>query len=394
MRLGVFSDLLYRRQGATLSTHQAFIRFVASLPPRVEEVVLFGRLDPEPGTSHYRLPDSSIRFVEIPHYPRITAVAAQLTSLRRARRIFLQALEHLDAVWIFGPHPLAVAFALAAQRDGTPLILGVRQDYPRYIEHRLPSAWWLWAVPVAHGLEASFRLLARRAPTVALGGDLARRYAGGAPVLETGFSLVSRADLASPHHAMDRSWDQERTILSVGRLDAEKNPLLLADVLASLRAADRRWRLTIVGDGPLRQPLEAKLAKLGLWDAVTFRGYVENGPPLWAEYAASHVFLHVSLTEGLPQVLVEAQASGIPIVASAVGGVRLAIEDGVTGLLVPPDDSGAAVAALDTLARDVTLRGSLIVNGLAAAADQTMETQLDRTAAFLEAAVTRARPTA
>jgi glycosyltransferase involved in cell wall biosynthesis len=380
MRLGVYSDLLYCSDGQTLSTHQAFVTFVTSLPPRVEEVVLFGRLDPHPARSHYPLPDDKVRFVPLPHYPRITSLLGQARALRRTRRIFVQELARLDAVWIFGPHPLAVVLALAARRHGTPLFLGVRQDYPAYIAARLPSKRWFWAVGVAHALERTFRMLARAAPAVTVGDELARLYAAGdAPVLSTGFSLVRSSDLVELDTALARDWCADvLRILSVGRLDPEKNPLLLIDVVRRLREHDPRWHMTIVGSGPLDRALERRVAELGLAHAVTMLGYVPLGPRLWDLYRSHQVFLHVSRTEGFPQVLFEAQAAGTPIVATAVGGVAASIARSGGALLIPPNDAEAAVAAICRIAGDADLRRRLVAEGLQTARAETMEAQLDR----------------
>ena len=383
MRLGVYSDLTYRSDGHELSTNRAFIRFVTSLPPRTTEVVVFGRLDPEPGRAPYTLPSDGVRFVALPFYRRVTSLGALLASVHRSCRIFARELEGLDAVWLFGPHPLTLVFTLVALRRGTPVFLGVRQHYPEYIGNRLPSRRWLWAVGAAHGLERAFRLVARRAPTVALGAQLARNYAGGdAPVLSTGFSLVRRAELVRVDEALRKPWDGELRLVSVSRLDPEKNPLLLLDVIAELRRSDPRWRLVIAGDGPLRAEMEQRVEELGLQEAVELPGEVPNGPALWSLYRGSHVFLHVSFTEGLPQVLFEAQAAGLPIVATAVGGVAQALDGGRIGLLVPPADATAAVDALTRLRDDEGLRRRLVRAGCENAARETLEAQLDRIADF------------
>jgi glycosyltransferase involved in cell wall biosynthesis len=383
VRLGVYSDLTYRFDGEVLSNNRAFIRFVTSLPPRVREVVLFGRLDPEPGRSHYPLPPEAVRLVPLPYYPRVTHLRQLLRSLRRSCAIFSAELEHLDAVWIFGPHPLALPFAWIARRKGVDLILGIRQDYPEYIRGRLPSRWWSWAVLAAHVLDRAFRLLARRAPTVALGEELARKYGAGAPVLSTGFSLVRGSELVPLEESVDKPWDNgELRLVSVSRLDPEKNPLLLLDVISALRERDPRWRLTIAGDGPLRPQMEARAAALGLNGAVELRGDVPNGPALWELYRRSHAFLHVSFTEGLPQVLFEAQAAGVPIVATAVGGVPEALAGGTTGLLIEPDDAAAAVEALERIRADHELRRRLITAGHANASRETLEAQLERLVDF------------
>ena len=382
LRLGVYADLVYRRDGETISTDRAFVRFVTSLPPRVDEVVLFGRLDPEPGRSPYAVPRERVRFVPLPYYPSINAVGAVLRSARGSCKVFAAELERLDRVWIFGPHPMAVAFALIARRREIPLVLGVRQDFPTYIARRLPSRRWAWAVPAARGLEWVFRRLARRSPTVTVGAALAREYEHGARVLATGFSLVAREEVAPLEQALARPWDGSLRLLSVGRLDPEKNPRLLLDVLVGLRNEEPRWRLAVVGDGPLAPALERLARELGVADAVEFLGYVPNGPGLWAQYRASHAFLHVSLTEGLPQVLFEAQAAGLPIVATDVGGVGAAVGNGAA-LLVPPGDADSIVEALLRLTRDKELRRRLIETGLVRAGAETMEAQLDRVAAFL-----------
>ena len=201
----------------------------------------------------------------------------------------------------------------------------------------------------------------------------------------TGFSLVSRKDLVSLDEALARDMDgPSLRLLTVSRLDPEKNPLLLLDIVAGLRRVDPRWRLTIAGDGPLRERMSQRIAELGLQDAVTLAGEVTNGPDLWALYRSSHVFVHVSFTEGLPQVLFEAQAAGLPVVATAVGGVPDAVSDGRTGLLVEPGDAPAAVAAVGRIVGDHALRERLVRDALEEVSEQTMEAQLDRLAAFFE----------
>ena len=384
-RLGIYSDLTYRLRDGVVSTDRAFIRFVTSLPPLVDEVVIAGRLYPEPGAGPYPLPTRGVRFVPLPHYRRVTSIVPMLRVTRGSCRTFARMLDDVDAVWIFGPHPLAVAFALIARQRGIPLVLGVRQDYVAYIGNRLPNRWWSWALPAAWVLDRVFRRLARRAPTVALGRDIAHTYRRGAPVLETGFSLVSAADVVPVDDALARPWDGELRIVSVGRLDPEKNPLLLLDILEGLSASGAPWRLTVAGDGPSRAALEQAAQDRGLSDAVEFLGEVPNGAELWEVYRHGRVFLHVSLTEGLPQVLFEAHAAGLPVVATAVGGVAAALDQGRTGLLVPPRDAQAAVTALERLRADPVLRERLIRAGHEAVSDATLERQLDRVGSFIRA---------
>jgi glycosyltransferase involved in cell wall biosynthesis len=395
LRLGVYADLLYHSDGSAITTDRAFIRFISSLPPRVDEIIVFGRLAPEPGRAPYALPGEHVRFVSLPYYPRVDAVGQLVRVAGASCATFAAELDRVDAVWVFGPHPLALPFAWIAHRRRKPLVLGVRQDYPQYIAERLPGRSWMWAIPAAHALELSFRRLARTAPTIAVGDDLAGKYAHGAPVLAASFSLVPRSELVSAETALARSWDRELRLLSVGRLDPEKNPLLLPEILAGLRAQDSRWRLAALGEGRLRGAVEERAGELGVAAALELPGYVPNGPKLWERYRASHAFLHVSLTEGLPQVLVEAQAAGLPIVATDVGGVAGALDGGSGALLVLPRDARAAVDALTRLAQEPELRRRLIEAGLRRAARETMEAQLDRVAEFIRAQLARgsaARP--
>jgi glycosyltransferase involved in cell wall biosynthesis len=382
MRLGVYADLVYRRDGEATYTDRAFILFVVGMASRLDELVLFGRVAPEPGRAPYELP-AEVRVVPFPYYRRATDLAAVVRSLRGARRAFIRELDELDAVWIFGPYPVSFLLALLALRRGKPVFLGTRQDFPEYIRNRLPGARWRWAVGVAQVFEAAWKRLSRRAPAVVVGDALGASYAAaGGRVLPVGFSLIRDADLVTPEEAERRPWEGELRIVSVGRLDREKNPLLLAEILAELRARDPRWRLTAVGTGPLAGALRERAAELGVGDALELAGYVAAGPELWAHYRRANVFLHVSLTEGLPQVLFEAFAAGTPVVATDVGGVRAALADGAAGLLVPAANAGLAAAAVERLRDEPALRRELVEAGFARVRGETMDAALDRIAAF------------
>jgi glycosyltransferase involved in cell wall biosynthesis len=391
VKLAVYADVPYRRDGETVSTVMSYIRFPASLPPRFDELVFFGRLDPRPGVAEYRLPQESVRFVPLPFYPSVFRIGALLRALPGSAAVFARELGDVDAALLYGPSPVAVLLALTAKRRGVPVVLVVRQHYPEYIRRRLPSRAWGWAVGIAWLLELAYRLLARTMPSVVTGEELARHYRGGsAPVLVSGLPVIGRGDVVPRTDALARTWEGDvLRIVTVGRLDPEKNPLLLADILAALRARDSRWTLDVVGDGPLAERLATRARELGVEGTLRLVGYVPNGPELWDMYRRAHVFMHVSLTEGLPQVLFEAQAAGLPIVATDVGGVGPALRRGELGLLIPPRDAGAAVQALERLRGDPELRRRLIEAGLDAVANETLEAHLDRLADFVRAAATR-----
>jgi glycosyltransferase involved in cell wall biosynthesis len=179
-------------------------------------------------------------------------------------------------------------------------------------------------------------------------------------------------------------------VLSVGRLDREKNPLLLIDTMASLHATDADWRLVLVGEGPMRGEVKARVEELGLAAVIDLRGYVPIDGELPLLYRSCDAFLHVSWTEGVPQVLFEAFAAGLPVVATDVGGVAQAVQN--AALLIPSGDALAAAAALRCIASEPALRQQLIREGLKRVREHTLEAETQRLVAFLQHPYRDVRP--
>ena len=156
-------------------------------------------------------------------------------------------------------------------------------------------------------------------------------------------------------------------IVAIGRLAAPKDALTLVRALAAV--GPRPYSALVVGDGPDRPAVEAEIRSLGLERAVRLAGERRDVPGLLAD---ADVFVLSSRSEGAPLSVLEAMAAGLPVVASAVGGVPELVADGATGLLVPPGDPGALAAALDRLLADPALR-----RRLGAAARERVRTRFD-----------------
>jgi glycosyltransferase involved in cell wall biosynthesis len=215
------------------------------------------------------------------------------------------------------------------------------------------------------------------------GAELAEHYrAGAGAVLSIAESIVRAADLVPGPTEPDPSGRIE--LLTVGRLETEKNPLLLVEALARLETErPGRYRLTWVGRGPLEESVLARARELGVDGLIELHGYVPFHAGLLDLYRRADVFVHVSLSEGLPKVLIEAFASGTPVVATDVGGVRAAVDDGRAGLLVPPAELEALVGAILRVTEDVALRNRLVARGSELARELTMEAQAARVVRFI-----------
>jgi glycosyltransferase involved in cell wall biosynthesis len=383
VRLAVYTDAVLRCQEGTWSADETFVVFVAGLRDRVDRLVLIGRVDPEPGRAPYRIPDD-VEVASLPHYASLDRRAEVLRSAGGALTRFWRVLDRVDVVWLLGPHPLALLFAVAAAARRRRVVLGVRQDMPAHIRARHPGRRGLsWA---ASALEWAWRGLTRLCPTVVVGPDLARRYRHARSLLPLVVSLVDDGDLVREDDAVRRSYagPGPLVLLSVGRLDPEKNPLMLARVLSELRAADPRWHLVVCGDGTQAGALAGALREHGADGHAELLGFVPLAE-LRQHYRNSHALLHVSWTEGVPQILFEAFAAGLPVVATDVGGVAEAVDG--AAVLVPPGAPGTAAEAVARLAADPVLRCELVHRGLAVAGQHTAAAERRRLATFLEGPV-------
>lgn len=381
-RLGIYVDAVFRRDGSRVSTDRAFLLFAAEVGSRFEGLVLFGRTLDTPEAADYDLQDAA-ELVELPHYTSLLHVGEVVRALPGTVRAMWRGLDRVGTVWVIGPNPydpLLIALALLRRRH---VALGVRQDTVAYYRARVPSRRWWPAVAAMQVVDRTYRLLARRLPTVVVGEEIARGYGSGLPsVLPITVSLVRAADVAA--EVPSRAWEGPLSLLTVGRLEREKNPLLLVEALAELeRAEPGRYRLTWVGRGPLEADVLRRAAQLGVSDLITLEGYVPFGEELFELYRQASMFVHVSLTEGVPQVIVEALACGTPVVATEVGGVGAAFGASGVALLVPPADMEALVAAIRLVATDDAARGDRTRRGLELVRTLTLEAEAARVARFI-----------
>jgi glycosyltransferase involved in cell wall biosynthesis len=159
--------------------------------------------------------------------------------------------------------------------------------------------------------------------------------------------LAFKKDHARRQQLRDRLGLHRDDVLigTVGRLEPQKRFDLLIEAVYRLRLTDPRVKLAIAGEGSLRPMLEAQVQRMGSVVNVHLLGHVEDVP---AFYSGLDLFVQSSAYEGTPNVVLEAMAFEVPIVATAVGGTAELIRDGLDGLLVQPGSVDQLAAAITT----------------------------------------------
>lgn len=174
-------------------------------------------------------------------------------------------------------------------------------------------------------------------------------------------------------------------LLFVGRFDAVKGLPVLFDALTLLVADHPDVRLDLAGDGPQRADLETLVRDEGLAEHVRFLGY-RSSAQLREHYAQADVVVMSSFAEGVPVVLMEAMASGLPVVAPRITGIPELVEDGVSGLLVPPGNAESLAAATDRLLCNPDLRNRVGQAGRAVVEREfNLDAEVESLAAIFEA---------
>lgn len=286
--------------------------------------------------------------------------------VRRNWPIIRDAIAGADLVWIKAPASNAAIVAIACRIARVPRftwVAGSVRDVVRGQPGRSTmTAPIAWATAVAY--DATTRLLERTGPAVRLDERL--------------FTSVVRREELGPGPGRDRSADGPCRLVWAGRIAPEKGLDDLLRAMTDLVAVGRDVRLDVVGDGPTRPALERDAAARGLDGRVRWLGYIGDRGAYLDALRAADLFVLSSRAEGLPKVVVEAMAAGVPVVATRVGAVPALLDDGRRGRLVPPGDPAALAAAIGDLADDPATRAELSQAGLAFAAAHTAEAQAAR----------------
>jgi glycosyltransferase involved in cell wall biosynthesis len=139
-----------------------------------------------------------------------------------------------------------------------------------------------------------------------------------------------------------------KIILTIGRLEAQKNHALLINAFAEIASEYPEYRLAIYGKGPLEKELKEQIESMELNGRVLMPGFTND---IVSVYSHSAIFVLTSNHEGMPNVLAEAMAMGLPCISTDCdgGGARELIKDGVSGILIPCNDKDSLIMALRTL---------------------------------------------
>ena len=313
-----------------------------------------------------------------------------LTYTLSAARFLLRHRHEWDVVHITHMYLDAFAAILTRRWHGLPIVVrpacaGHYGDLSRLARFR---AWPLYPGPGKIGLRVLIRTIARADGFIGNSRELCEELLAAGFPAEKIVRIPNGVDLC--HFCPDptaRSAEWRRRLglpagpllVFAGRLDPQKGLRTLVEAMRSPVLTALGVRLLLLGDGPQRAELVQAVQHDGLGDRVLFRGVVED---VALFLRASDIFAFPTMGEGMPNALLEAMASGLPCVASAVGGCRDVITNGETGLLVPPGDAAAFQEALEILIQSPVMRERL---GVAARQDAASRFGLDRMADQYEA---------
>jgi glycosyltransferase involved in cell wall biosynthesis len=385
--------------GGRIFTNNLGMHFFARLAPHFESVTILSGLsrvaDPaalDAGTDWYPLDaPPNLRFVNILCCGSVAAFYRKLPLVyMRNAPVMRREFARCDAavLSVSGGGNALMAHPIL-QRMGKPVFPYITSNLEKVVSEgfkyrgaKRKMAVWL------SRLQGNYirRMTARAAGVFYFGSELQHNY----PTAEgrahvTFASSINDGDIAAPRAGFH---DPGRIRLAfVGRLAHEKGlHTLLAALEILVRQKGYDAELILCGEGRERGALEIAAERLGLAERVTFAGFVPPGESLYRILGTVDALVLPSISEGVPKVLLEAMARGLPVIASNVGGIPNIVEQDVNGILVAPGDAGELAAAVARLRGDDELYRRLSGAGVRFALDHTAEKQAARIAAVIKAA--------
>jgi len=379
MTLGIVYHMPFWQtaDGSLWESEGSFGRYVDSLAPYFDEIVLSVPVFDTPPSTGSRLRSSNVRLAPLPYFPGPRQFYPMLPAMHRRLREFVR---QCDVIHLRVPTPAAIFAFRLAQAARKPVFLLVVGDYAALLPH-LPYRGVkkvLFSAYVAFE-EWALRYMTTRTLTFANGAALREKHdAQGARVIETKTTTLSVNDIAS---RADTAGGPKLRLLTVSRIDPRKGLRTLPAAVATLAALGHDVTLDIVGPtiGQIgdeeRAAIVAAAGRLGVADRVNLRGAIpiDRLLPLYQEY---DVFaLPTQPGEGIPRVLLEAMAAGLPVVTTDVSGIRSLIRHGENGVLMGESSATALVDAVISLVQDSALRRRVIAGGYQTAREHTLERQ-------------------
>lgn len=269
-----------------------------------------------------------------------------------------------DVIYVATEGPLGGSALRAAKALRIPVVTGFHTRFDEYAAHY--GMGWLKPLMHAHMIRFHRRADATIVPTRALVDEL---QAKGIAHMHRVRRSVDGVTFSPAHRdeTLRRAWGARAktpVVLHVGRLAAEKNIGLAIEAFRALQSRVPEARMVLVGDGPIRSRLACDNADL------IFTGTL-RGQDLSRHYASADIFLFPSLTDTFGNVVLEAMASGLALVAYDVAAAHEHVANGISGLVVPPDDKRGFIACAFALGLDSELRNMLAVNARIAAQRHT-----------------------
>ena len=248
-----------------------------------------------------------------------------------------------DIVHVATEGPLGASAVAAARKLGLPLASSFHTNFDAYSRHY--GLGWLKQPIAGYLCRFHNRCDATFVPTRALAQELSDQGYRNVSVVSRGVDtrLFNPARRSQALRAAWGAQPQDIVAAYVGRIAAEKNLQTVLDAFAAIRRLQPQAKLLFVGDGPLRKTLAAR-------HPDHIHAGMRHGEDLAAHYASSDIFLFPSLTETFGNAVTEALASGLGVVAYAQAAAAEVIRDGSNGLLAPPGDGAAFIAAASRLA--------------------------------------------
>ena len=379
MTLGILYHMPFWQtaDGALWEAEGSFARYVDSLAPYFDRVILSVPVFDTPPAAGSRVRATNVTLAPLPYFPGPRQFYPKLPVMRARLGAWV---AQCDVIHLRVPSPAAIFAFRIAQRHKKPVFLLVVGDYQALLPHLnyrgVKKA--LFGAYVAFE-EWALRYMTSRALTFANGAALRHKHERqGARVIETKTTTLSSDDIAT---RTDTCAGPVIRLLTVSRIDPRKGLRSLPRLVASLATSGVNLTSDIVGPtiGLLgdseRDAIHAVAAAAGVADRVRLPGPValDRLLPMYREYDL--FVLPTRPGEGIPRVLLEAMAAGLPIVTSDVSGIGSLITHEENGLLVEQGSAEQLLAAVKRLIQSPALRQRLIQGGYATARACTLERQ-------------------